>query len=55
MVTSMDPWRVYIFNEGLVRFAVDHYDPLTTEKNAHLTNFSLNKKAEKFVNNSSAE
>ena len=23
MVTSMDPWRIYIYNEGLARFAVD--------------------------------
>lgn len=57
MVTSMDPWRIYIFNEGLARFAVDVYDPTTskTAKNAHLTNFSLNKKNDKFVNNQSAE
>lgn len=53
MITSMDPWRIYIFNEGLARFAVDVYDPSTskTAKNAHLTNFSLNKKNDKFVNN----
>jgi Tubulin-tyrosine ligase family len=53
MVTSMDPWRIYIYNEGLARFAVEQYDPTTykTGKHAHLTNFSLNKKNEKFVNN----
>lgn len=57
MVTSMDPWRIYIYNEGLARFAVEQYDPSTskTGKHAHLTNFSLNKKNEKFVNNQNAE
>jgi len=58
MVTSFEPWRVYIYNEGLVRFAVDEYDPKLEPKdamNAHLTNFSLNKKCEKFVNNQDAE
>ena len=53
MVTCMDPWRIYIYNEGLARFAVDAYDPSTgkNSKHAHLTNFSLNKKNEKFINN----
>jgi len=57
MVTSMDPWRIYIYNEGLARFAVDQYDPnLTKDKlSGHLTNFSLNKKNDKFVNNQSAD
>ena len=58
MVTSMDPWRVYIYNEGLCRFAVDEYDPNKCPKDAihaHLTNFSLNKKNDKFVNNQDAQ
>jgi len=58
MVTSLEPWRVYIYNEGLVRFAVDEYDDSVAPKeamNAHLTNFSLNKKCEKFVNNQDAD
>lgn len=51
LVTSMDPWRIYIYNEGLARFAVDVYDPATSkdQKHAHLTNFSLNKKNDKFI------
>lgn len=58
MVTSMDPWRVYIYNEGLARFAVDEYDTQSPPKDAmhaHLTNFSLNKKNEKFINNQFAD
>jgi tubulin polyglutamylase TTLL6/13 len=53
MVTSIDPWRIYIYNEGLARFAVEIYDPVVNKEKlcAHLTNFSLNKKNEKFVNN----
>lgn len=26
LVTSMDPWRIYVYNEGLVRFAVELYE-----------------------------
>ena len=48
MVTSIDPWRIYIYNEGLARFAVEIYDPVINKEKlcAHLTNFSLNKKNE---------
>lgn len=53
----MDPWRIYIYNDGLARFAVEAYDPQVSKDkiHAHLTNFSLNKKNEKFVNNTSAD
>lgn len=51
MITSMDPWRIYIYNEGLARFASDDYDAqnIKSNKYAHLTNYSINKKNEKFV------
>jgi hypothetical protein len=47
----MDPWRIYIYNEGLARFASEEYDPsnIKTNKFSHLTNYSINKKSEKFV------
>jgi len=53
----MDPWRIYVYHEGLTRFAVEPYSEATTKnaRGAHLTNFSLNKKNEKFINNQSAE
>lgn len=49
----MDPWRVYVYNDGLARFAVDQYDPALGKEKlyGHLTNFSLNKKNDKFINN----
>jgi len=53
----MDPWRIYIYNEGLVRFASEPYD-ISIGKGAkytHLTNFSINKKNEKYINNANAD
>lgn len=54
LVTSFDPLRVYIYNEGLVRFATELYtnNPKDLKKKfVHLTNFSVNKKSENFVVN----
>ena len=53
----MDPWRFYIYHEGLARFASEPYSPSVPKSNryAHLTNYSLNKKNEKYVPNLSAE
>ena len=56
-VTSMDPWRIYVYNEGLVRFASEQYDITLGKgaKYAHLTNYSINKKNDKYINNASPE
>lgn len=44
-VTSFDPLRVFIYNEGLVRFATARYDATDlTNVFSHLTNYSVNKK-----------
>lgn len=54
LVTSFNPLKVYIYNDGLVRFATEKYsmDPrLMNQKFVHLTNFSINKKNTKFVKN----
>ena len=55
VVTSFDPLRVYIYREGLVRFASERYsnEDLSSEeaKYSHLTNYSINKNNEKFVKN----
>lgn len=49
LVTSMEPLRVYLFEEGLVRLSTKRY----TLKNlrsryTHLTNYSINKKSGSF-------
>ncbi len=54
LVTSFDPLRIYVYNDGLVRFATEQY---STDQNdlkkrfIHLTNFSVNKKSENFKDN----
>ena len=49
-VTSMDPLRVYVYKEGIARFATEPYD-LANYRNrfVHLTNYSLNKYSPNFV------
>ena len=47
LVTSYHPLRVYLYNEGLARFATEEYsnDPnVLKNKFVHLTNFSINKR-----------
>lgn len=48
LVTSFDPLKIYIYNEGLVRFASEVYSAASVKSNvfAHLTNYSINKKNE---------
>jgi tubulin polyglutamylase TTLL4 len=51
LVTSYEPLRIYVYNDGLVRFATEKYtlDPDDLKKRfIHLTNFSVNKKSENF-------
>lgn len=44
-LTSVNPLRVYVYDEGLVRFASEKYDT-SDLKNifSHLTNYSINKR-----------
>ena len=54
LVTSFNPLRVYMYNDGLVRFATEKYsnDPRKLQKKfVHLTNFAINKKNLNFVKN----
>lgn len=49
VVTSFDPLRIYLFDEGLVRFAAKKYsgpDQDLDNIHVHLTNYSVNKTAE---------
>ncbi|XP_077477014.1 tubulin polyglutamylase TTLL5 [Stigmatopora argus] len=52
LVTSYDPLLIYVYEEGLARFATVKYDRNTKNiKNTfmHLTNYSVNKKSSKYV------
>lgn len=54
VITSFDPLRIYIYREGLVRFASEIYDapsdPASDQaKFSHLTNYSINKNNLKYV------
>ncbi|CAM9199248.1 unnamed protein product [Chrysoparadoxa australica] len=49
LVTSMEPLRVYLFEEGLVRFSSKPYTLKNLKSNfIHLTNYSINKKAKSY-------
>jgi hypothetical protein len=56
-ITSVNPLRLYMYEEGLVRFATAKYKPLGKEnfsKYTHLTNYSINKKNANFLQNNDA-
>lgn len=57
LVTSYDPLRVYVFKEGLARFASETYSNNLDKENLfkHLTNYSINKKNDNFVFNEDIE
>jgi len=53
-VTSVHPLRIYIYKEGLVRFATVPYNKdidSYANRFIHLTNYSINKKSETYVPN----
>ncbi|XP_027947985.1 tubulin polyglutamylase TTLL4 isoform X1 [Eumetopias jubatus] len=56
-VTSYDPLRIYLFSDGLVRFASCKYSPSMKSlgnKFMHLTNYSVNKKNAEYQANADA-
>lgn len=58
LVTSFDPLKVYLFKDGLVRFATEKYScnmKCLKKKFMHLTNYSVNKKHEAFIQNTNVE
>jgi tubulin polyglutamylase TTLL5 len=57
LVTSYEPLKIYIFQEGLARFASETYTSKINKNNKymHLTNYSINKKNEKFIKNENCE
>ena len=53
LITCCDPLRIFIYHEGLARFATEKYTPISgNEKNpsmfVHLTNYAINKRNENF-------
>ena len=50
LVTSCEPLRIFLFKEGLARFATDKYDTTGALENVfmHLTNYAINKDSENF-------
>lgn len=57
LVTCFDPLKIYLFKEGLVRFATQKYT--NSQKNVHkqyihLTNYSVNKKNDDYIKNTGA-
>ena len=52
LISSFDPLRIYIYDEGLARFASEPYKPgCKNNRFMHLTNYSLNKRSENFIQN----
>lgn len=55
VVTSFDPLKVYVNEEGLVRLATERYERPNAgnldHRTMHLTNFSVNKHSENYVPN----
>uniref|UniRef100_A0A0A9WX28 Tubulin polyglutamylase TTLL6 n=1 Tax=Lygus hesperus TaxID=30085 RepID=A0A0A9WX28_LYGHE len=52
LVASCNPLRVYVYDEGLARFATRKYEPTGNNlhlKYMHLTNYSVNKNSSTFV------
>lgn len=56
-VSCYDPLRIYLYKDGLVRFATKEYTTnlkSVKERYIHLTNWSVNKMSENFVKNTTA-
>jgi len=54
VVLSYDPLKIYINDEGLVRIATEKYSnspESLSSRTMHLTNYSVNKQSDKFVQN----
>jgi len=54
LVTSVNPLRLYLYDDGLVRFASNKYSNESSKVQdlfTHLTNYSINKKSSTYVSN----
>lgn len=57
LILGYDPLRIFIYDEGLARFATQRYQPVG-KKNIkdvfmHLTNYAINKNSKNFIYNKS--
>jgi hypothetical protein len=47
LITSCDPLKIYLYHEGIVRFATEEYVPMNKDNldnmYIHLTNYAINK------------
>jgi len=59
LLAGCDPLRIYIYKEGLARFATEPYQrPMKDNLDnicMHLTNYAVNKDNDNFIFNESAE
>jgi len=58
LVTSVNPLRLYLYDDGLVRFASNKYSNESSKVQdlfTHLTNYSINKKSATYVSNEESE
>lgn len=54
LISSYDPLRIYLYQDGLVRFATEKYNLSSKnlkERYIHLTNYSVNKHSKNFEKN----
>ena len=55
LVTSFNPLKIYIYENGLARFATGEYKKKgRKDKFIHLTNFSVNKYSKNFIKNNNS-
>ncbi|CAG7824882.1 unnamed protein product, partial [Allacma fusca] len=57
LVTNFHPLRVYLYNDGLVRFAPVKYShdvKRVSDRYMHLTNYSVNKNCDLYTQNEDA-
>jgi len=58
LVTSVNPLRIYLYDDGLVRFASNKYTNESSKVHdvfTHLTNYSINKKSASYLSNEEAQ
>ena len=59
LLTGVNPLRIYLFEEGLARFATELYKPAKRDNMdnlfMHLTNYAINKKSSAYQQNDDDE